>query len=286
MFVLIVAIIKRRHLYLFFVTCFYTTKDYFFRYTNAKCIGQKITFVAYIGVVFLPFFNQSLIAQKKEIEYDHQQWIQYHQDIQLTKKWLWSSDIGYRWRDGFGQPTKYVIRTGFGYYIYPKVRLSGGIAYLGKYTSGVVQETELRPHQQITYKHLIGNIKVNQRIRIEQRFFTSLIDDMMNENKVHFRFRYFVMLDVFSIQFSKSHFFEKLSFLVGDEVFVNIGKEDNYTMFDQNRFMISPTLYIDRNFSVSVTWNSQFAHVQLSKYNNRHTNVIWVQVKYKVNLIN
>jgi hypothetical protein len=64
---------------------------------------------------------------------------------------------------------------------------------------------------------------------------------------------------------------------LGNEVFFNAGGQIVYIVFDQNRFIISPTVKINQ-VSYSLTWSNQFAGTAApGAY--VHTQVLWIQVK-------
>lgn len=223
-----------------------------------------------------------LTAQTKNISHGNQQWLQYYNQIKLSEKWTWLSDLGYRWEDGFESSTQYVLRTGLGYTVNPNLKIATGFAHLGFYSSGKVSRVEFRPYQELSMEHKLNKIGVNHRFRIEERFFNPVVNgEIQSPNTFNFRFRYAITASVPLFTLSESNPDRKLSLNVGNEIFINGGKTVVYNIFDQNRFTISPTVHFSKNLNASVTWVSQFAASNMpASYNYR--NVIWFQIRQKL----
>jgi hypothetical protein len=123
-----------------------------------------------------------------------------------------------------------------------------------------------------------NNIGINHRYRIEQRFFQT--DE---SNSFNFRFRYSIMFGIPIIDISSDKQ-SKLLLNLGNEIFINAGDDITYDIFNQNRFIISPTYQVNEDLSFSLTWNMQFASSS-DPLNFNFTNVAWLQIKHNMNLI-
>lgn len=189
-------------------------------------------------------------------------------------------DASYRRRDGFSQHSQFIVRAGLGYFIKPNLRVSASFAYSGYYTQNTLNRVEYRPHQEILLRSSFNNIRVNNRIRVEERFFNSLGN---SNNTFNVRFRYSLSVTIPIAKLSKTNPDSRFLLTIGDEVFINAVKETPTQTFDQNRFTVSPIFQLNKNLSISPTWNSQYASTYKSD-TYRQTNVFWLQIRHNLDL--
>lgn len=234
----------------------------------------------------LPFIlianTSTLLGQVKNISNGNQQWLHYYNQIQLSDKWTWLSDGGYRWKGGFDENFQYVLRTAIGYAISPAIRISTGFAHLGFYSSGKIDRVEFRPYQELLVINKFNKVGLNHRYRIEERFFNPVINgQIQTSNSFNFRFRYSLIVNIPLFNLSKDR--PEMVFMVniGDEIFINAGNNIVNRVFDQNRLVFSPTFKLSERLTVSLTWNSQFAGTS-TQARFVYTNVFWFQVSQKI----
>jgi Protein of unknown function (DUF2490) len=237
-------------------------------------------FKRFIGFVVFVFLIHTAKAQNKTVTHENQQWIQYYDETKLNKNWTLLADASFRWRDGFSENAQFIARTGLGYSIKENLRISAGFAYSSFYTQDTLNRVEYRPHQEILLRDNFNKIRINQRIRVEERFFNPLNNP---NNTFNFRFRYQIMVSLPLFKLSKSNPDSMFLLNVGDEIFINAGKETPTQTFDQNRFVVSPVFQLNKNLSISPTWNSQYASTATSG-TYRHTNVFWLQIRHNLDL--
>ena len=221
-------------------------------------------------------YGLNLSAQNEINEQPGQQWVQYYGEAKLDNNWLIFVDGGFRWQNNFLLKSQFLVRTAIGYAFENGPTLSAGYAYLGIYRSDLFSGHEDRTYQEVKYGHHLGKLKVNHRVRIEQRFFN------INNTKTNdVRFRYGINLKVLSFPLSKTNEAIKVDLNVGNELFFVAGNEQLPTPFSKNRFIISPQLYVNKDLSFALTWNRQFeASVRESIYNV--SNVFWLQIRHKI----
>ena len=231
------------------------------------------------------FFTNTfyLFGQNKSVTAEDQQWLQYYNETQLSEKWVWLSDVGYRWQKGFQESSQYLIRTGIGYNLNSNLRISSGFAHLGFYSNDTLAKTEFRPYQEIQINNKFDKIEISHRYRIEERFFYPSINTRTPSlNTFNFRFRYSIMVSFPLFKLSQNS--EKEIILnIGNEIFINAGKEIVINLFDQNRLIISPELKLNKQLSFSVTWNNQFASTPIEGH-FKQADIIWLQIKHKLSL--
>lgn len=239
------------------------------------------------GKVLLLFLlhcvSLNTVSQPRTVNRSNQQWLQYYAQIKLGEKWTMLADAGYRSTDHFQQSLLYIVRAGLDYTINPNLHVSAGFANLGFYFAGQENKIEFRPYQELLIKNKFNTVDVTHRFRIEERIFNTVLNGrIQNSARFNFRFRYLCMASIPLFNLSKKYVDKKILLNVGDEIFLNAGKEIVYNVFDQNRFLISPTLQFSKVFLISFTWNSQFAATNKQATYN-HASVAWLQVRHKIN---
>lgn len=151
----------------------------------------------------------------------------------LSKAWSLLSDVQFRSADHFGYLETVLIRPGLQYKISNKHSVVAGYAYLGNWeeiNSKKEFDLEHRAWEQYNLKLMAGNIEINNRLRLEQRFLEA-------SNGFDFvqRLRYYIRSQ---IPFVKKKEFTNGAFAaLQNEVFLNIQNKEavNGRFFDQNR---------------------------------------------------
>lgn len=260
---------------------YFQKKSFFTSYQLKTSSPQLLRNIAkcFFGVIFILLSNPTF--SQKQVKKISQQWIQSYHEAKLNSKWTLLLDGGYRWREGFAESSAYIIRGGIGYSILPNLRVATGLAHLGFYSNEKIIRQEFRPYQDLQYKSILGKISLNQRLRLEQRFFKDQLIPSWSDLDFNFRFRYQFILGIPVAKLSANFPDRKLILNLGNEIFLNAGKEVTTQVFDLNRLLISPTLQWSKALSISLTWNSQFASTPTpGKY--IHSSVSWLQVRHNL----
>ncbi|MFO7880621.1 MAG: DUF2490 domain-containing protein [Bacteroidales bacterium] len=225
-----------------------------------------------------------LFGQQKDVVKSNQQWFQYYNQTKLNNNLTLLYDGSYRWKDRFQKKSQYLIRAAIGYNINSDIQISSGIAHLGFYFSDKLITVEFRPYQEILVKNKFNKIGMNHRYRIEERFFYPVDNgEIQKLGTFNFRFRYAFMFSIPLFKLSKTKTDKAFLLNIGDEIFINAGKEVVNGIFDQNRIIVSPTFKLNESLSLSLTWNSQFASTQSQDIFN-YTNVYWFQIKHNLKI--
>lgn len=231
-------------------------------------------------IIFISLCNPTF--SQKQVKKISQQWIQSYHEAKLNTKWTLLLDAGYRWREGFTESSAYIIRGGFGYSILPNLRVTTGMAHLGFYSNEKIIRQEFRPYQDLQHKSILGKISLNQRLRLEERFFKDrLIPSPWSDLDFNFRFRYQFIIGIPVAKLTAKFPNRKLILNLGNEIFINAGREVSTQVFDQNRFLISPTLQWSKALSISMTWNSQYAST-IKPNTFLQSKVGWLQIRYNI----
>ncbi len=238
----------------------------------------------FLTLLFSIINTSVLSGQDKILTTNNQQWLQYYNQIKLNDKWTWFSDGGYRWKDGFKTSSQYIARTAAGYALNPDIQVTLGFAHLGFYSSGNVDKIEFRPYQELVVKNKFNKIGLNHRYRIEERFLNPVANGgIQASNTFNFRFRYAVMMSVPLFRLSKKNPDRIILLAIGNEIFINAGKDINHNIFDQNRLILSPGIQLNELLTISLTWNSLYASTA-TQTNYMYSNVIWLQITHKIRL--
>lgn len=218
-------------------------------------------------------------AQEKTVNYGNQQWVHYFGQWPLSDRLQLNGDTSFRWKDGFAARNQYIVRIGFLYKVWPGLQIGGGFAQLGNYGENGLGRLEFRPHQDLALRKDFKFFRLNQRLRIEERFFDQLETTALRESEnFHFRFRYALTATIPLFGISSVNPERKMVMQLGDEIFLNGGNQLGSKTFDQNRILISPTLQWNKSLSLALCWSSQYASTEES-LNYNQTDIFWLQIR-------
>ena len=229
------------------------------------------------------FLSGLVNAQEKNVTKGNQQWVQYYNQTKFSKKWSLLVDGGYRWKQDLGKHSRYIIRAARAYMISPGIRVAAGFAHLGTYTEIDITVVEFRTYQELTVKQVFGKLGLNHRVRIEQRLIESTKNNDEQFNRSNWRFRYSIVFSIPIIKQFPNHDDRSLKLNVGDEIFINAGKDIVYNVFDQNRILIGPEFQLHKKLTFTLTYSGKFRALNLpSQYTYNH--ILWVGVRHKIDL--
>lgn len=98
---------------------------------------------------------------------------------------------------------------------------------------------ELRPHLDFNYKQVQDKISFFHRFRIEDRFFRNTKNNALDEGyNSNWRFRYMFTVEISMVKFKNEG---GIKLKIGDEIFVNAGKNIVHNTFDHNRIFAALT---------------------------------------------
>lgn len=222
--------------------------------------------------VFLLLFCTSLSrAQSRTVEKNNMQWIQYYTNTHFSDEWTLQVDAGYRLQNSFENKVGYIARIAMGFQQTDKLSFAAGIGYLAGYQDDIFTRNEIRPHQEMNFKTYWNELKISNRLRIEERF---LLNNF-KPNSFNVRFRYSL-----TFKWNLWNWNEDLNgfdLVFGNEIFLQAWNKNISTAFQQNRVMISPTLVL-KNLSFGLNFTNQFTAISEGKYRKSH--LIWLQIRH------
>lgn len=227
----------------------------------------------FVFTFFLQFFGQKSITKSEQL------WFQYYNQIKLSNKLIVYSDFGIRFRSGIYNWFQITSRAGIGYPIQNKIQGISGFAVFTTFKDNLASIIELRPYQEVNTTHDFGKLKVQNRLRIEFRNFNIL----SSEPKVitsNFRFRYRLYFTYPLLDLSTKKSDSKLLLNIGDELFINVGKNILYNTFDNNRLLLGLGFQFKKKLTCSLTYCYQYG--QRSKNLNEKSDIFWIGINHKL----
>lgn len=231
-------------------------------------------------LVLLADIGPLVFAQGKTTVHSNQQWIQYYNQFEFSKKWIGGFDAGYRWKDG--ERFQFIARGGVGYLPTPQTRISAGFATSGNYKNNNLSRIEYRPYEEFFYSLKARKSLLQQRFRIEERFFKTLATDAVPASyDFNFRFRYQISLSIPIVSVSQAHPDRRISLGISDEIFINTGSEIVYNTFDRNRIVVGPAFHFSKSLAVAFSYMMQYARLnQPNVYN--WDDVLWLTARHTI----
>ncbi|HZX74546.1 MAG TPA: DUF2490 domain-containing protein [Cyclobacteriaceae bacterium] len=214
--------------------------------------------------VSLLFLSTSFFCQAQKIVlHTNYEWFQYFNQFRFSKKLTLFSDVSIRSTDKFAELSQFTFRTGIGYPVTSKLTAVTGFAcfttYAGNYSLGRI---EFRPYQDVNLMQLLGKVSLSHRFRAEARYFKTISDGAIiaSGSSFNFRFRYRLFCAIPIAKLSVTNSSRRLLLNVGDEIFINAGKQITYNTFDNNRFILGSTVELNPNLSFTLNYMYQYGH--------------------------
>jgi predicted porin len=249
----------------------------------------KLTSLA--SVLFLTF--QFVNAQPKHREIVNQplEWFALTSNLKLNKSLSLIIEGQFRYADHF-DPQQYQLRTALDVKLNDHFSLVPlGYVYTWNYKYGkqpaAFANNEHRIWQQISYKHSLWKLKIDHRIRLEQRFIQvhsydnndAVIEEGYSNKQNRLRYRFMARMPINGSTFSPKTYF----ITVYEEAFISWGDPVTFHEPDQNRLFAGLGYQVDK----SLTLQAGFLYQMLIKSNGakQENNVgFQVQINYNFDL--
>lgn len=193
-------------------------------------------------------------------------WPQYYIQVPLVKdKWSVLSDYSHRYSGLFEAKTQWIARAGISYNLKKNISVAAGYAYSEYFSvSGVRREN--RPWQQVQLDHKVKQIKLNHRMRLEERYQTG--------GKFNYRLRYqaLFLLPLLPEQ--------RLAVTLSDEFMLNFGKQVSGNQFDQNRLQLALQIKLAKHLFLAPAYLYSY-QIQSNKKDFRNINILRTGLLYK-----
>lgn len=218
---------------------------------------------SWIFAGLLAILTLSATAQQRTQAVQQHGWYMYFGNHRLNDKWGIHTEYQFRRHGLIADWQQSLLRVGVDYHIDPNVQLTTGYGSIVTFPYGaqpvITTLHENRLWQQALLRQSTGRVRMNHRLRFEQRWvehFSPLADGSLRYDGRSYsnRFRYRVWLEV---PLNKPKFEEDTWFVAAyNELFVNFGQNLRFNRFDQNR------LYGAVGYQFSKQGNVQLGYMQ------------------------
>ena len=216
-------------------------------------------------------------------------WLSVTSNLKVAKRLSVILEGQFRYIDDL-DPQQYQVRTALDIKINEHFSVAPlGYVYTWNYKYGkqpaAFENNEHRIWQQVFYKHNFGRLKVDHRLRFEQRFIQqhhvasdgAVVDDGYILNQTRLRYRLMARLPLNSSSIEPGTFFAS----VYDEIFYSWGEHVTYQKPDQNRIFAGAGYQFNKNF----TLQGGFLYQMLVKSNGaKQENNIGLQIQVTYNV--
>lgn len=226
--------------------------------------------------LLLLLMQPMVLSAQKMIHTEQHLWLGFFNQTRFSKRWGTWLDLHFRAKDDFvGAPAQLLLRPGLTYYLYNDVRLTLGYSFINHYPGDNhrnISQPEHRPWQQVQWFVRPRQARLMQWLRLEQRFRRNILnDDMLGEgyqSNWRLRFNSALFLPLTKKRFDKGG----LQFMLNDEIFVNLGDNITYNVFDQNRFFTGLVYQVTAHGQLHMGYMNLFQQQAAgNQFRNQHT---------------
>jgi hypothetical protein len=234
-------------------------------------------------------FGSTLVSHaQKSIATQTNAWTMYVGTHKLSDKFSLMTEYQWRRADGFKSWQQSLLRFGLEYTINPNVSVMAGYALVKTFPYGdqpIIHEfDENRIFEQLNLKSKIGNVEVQHRYRLEQRFLEQYATDASNNSvqvdpvfRQRLRYRTMAMIPL-----SRKEMSDKTLFLnVNNEVFLGFGSGIGKNIMDQNRFIAALGWRFSKDFNVQLGYLNQFV-VKTDGLKMERNHTLWISTTYNL----
>lgn len=230
-------------------------------------------------IVFSFIFSTTGLFSQNNFKHSNSLWLTDFTRINLKKNWAIYFDFGLRGSDWAYKWSQQLVRPGISYSINEKVNITSGVAYF-KHFSGNSFKEEFRGWEQLLFTNTFKRIKINHRLRVEQRYIQSKAE---GQKSGIFTNRYRYMLQ-FQVPLNHSNIKENTFYVVvSDELMFNSGSTVVYNSFDQNRASIGLGYKLNDRFNAVLSYTDIFL-VKNKKDSYEQTNVINLSLFHNIQI--
>ena len=203
-----------------------------------------------------------LVAAQRLTSTNTNGWFVFNGDVALNERWAILFDASARRSGTFDEPMANFVRGGLSYEINEHVRVAVGANWSRTYPYGELPAeypvTERRVWQQAVVSHDVGRLDLSHRYRLEQRFRGRRNDPDVDhidswERSSRFRYQAKATLPFSGDAVEPSEWYASLA----NELFIGIGRNVQYNIFDQNRATVSLGYRLTRNWRSEVGFLEQ-----------------------------
>jgi hypothetical protein len=244
--------------------------------------STMLLFVLFIGII------GQTVAQQREQAVQQHGWYMYFGNHRLNDKWGLHTEYQFRRHGLMANWQQSLLRAGLDYHLDPNIQLTAGYGWIVTFPYGaqplLTTLHENRLWQQALLRQSSGRVRMNHRLRFEQRWvqqYGALADgnlQYLGRNYTN-RFRYRFWIEV---PLNKAHFETGTWFIAAyNELFVNYGQNLRLNRFDQNRLYGAVGYQFNRHGQVQLGYLQQLI-VKPNGWQEELNNTLQVAITYNL----
>jgi Protein of unknown function (DUF2490) len=232
-------------------------------------INRKIPLLFIVSALYSAAFSQKQTANVQQV------WLGYFNQTRFSDKWGIWTDLHLRTKENFTNDLSTgIARFGLTYYLTNQVKLTAGYAFVNHFPAEGhtgISQPERRPWQQIQWHTRYTKSAMMQSIRLEERYRRKIKndDELAEGYNFNYRLRYNISLTVPLTRkgMDKNGF----SFVLNNEVHINMGRQITYNYFDQNRFFAGFAYHTNKHDLLQFGYMNLFQQLAVgNRYRNIH----------------
>ena len=210
--------------------------------------------LALLATALLPIIGTVAALPAQAADAQQTGWAAWFNTYKFTDKVGLISDVQLRSRDEWAGPRNLLVRPGLAWFVAPGHSLTLGYAYVGTFNQDAPDATEHRIWQQYLATYKLDQVRVSQRLRLEERF----IGRPGAADIESTRFRWFSRL-VLPIN-GGPNWVSGPFVALQNEAFVNLSNRDdlNGKFFDQNRAYLAFGWRLNPTTDVEIGYLNQY----------------------------
>lgn len=234
--------------------------------------------------ILLLLISLSISAQDKQIVHYQQIWSSYLNQTKLNNRWgLWS-EMQLKTQDHFTYNfSSTELNLGAIYYINKDLKFINGYTFVNQFPAQprTINLYEHRPWQMLQWTNNLPRSKFTQWVRLEERFKSKYLSNNSLAEGYEFssRFRYNVF---FQTQIGKKRFAPgTFSFLLANEIYLNIGQNTTQSSFDQERLFLGCFYHVNKHDNLQFGFTKVYQQISS---NNKFKSIDVLKLAYFNNL--
>lgn len=215
-------------------------------------------------IITLSFYEKSFT----QTVHENAGWLAWFNTYKFSKNFGLISDVQFRSADDWQYVKNILLRSGLTYYFNTKSNVTVGYAFIGNYNKQPEafknSLTESRIWEQYVYNLKLGQVSLQNRLRLEQRFIEQQTNDVFAQ-----RLRYFVRT-IIPIQKQKNSFSKGVFAAVQNELFFNVQNKNvtSNSFFDQNRAYAAIGYRFNSKFDLEAGYLNQYINGAATNVSN------------------
>jgi hypothetical protein len=214
-----------------------------------------------IVLIVFVFLCQAASAQTKQYTYGNQLWYGYYPQFRLSKHWGIWNDWELHSKENFIEGvSQLVFRLAATYYVTNNVKITAGYGYANFYPDSHLKISQPEHHgwEQLQWFTYYKKKKMTQWLRLEERYRQHAVNSTTLADSYDFSYRARYEL-YYQVPLSKkgitAHHF---SLALGEEIYINFGKQIVNNYFDQNRLFAGLSYMVNNHDNLVLGYMNLF----------------------------